>query len=55
MMLYVKQTFNTDIWWKGRNMMCELKNRLNEIDNELSKEEVWSDLELSQNLSKEKR
>ena len=30
------------------------KNRLNEIDSELSKEEVWSDLELSQKLSKEK-
>ena len=30
------------------------KNRLSEIDNELSKEEVWSDLELSQKLSKEK-
>ena len=29
MMLYVKQTFNTDIWWKGRSMMSELKNRLN--------------------------
>ena len=28
------------------------KNRLSEIDNELSKEEVWSDLELSQKLSK---
>jgi len=30
------------------------KTRLNEIDSELSKEEVWSDLELSQKLSKEK-
>ena len=30
------------------------KNRLSEIDNELSKEEVWSDLELSQKISKEK-
>ena len=28
--------------------------RLAEIENELSKEEVWSDLELSQKLSKEK-
>ena len=30
------------------------KTRLNEIDNNLSKEEVWSDLALSQKLSKEK-
>ena len=30
------------------------KTRLNEIDSELSIEEVWSDLELSQKLSKEK-
>ena len=30
------------------------KTRLNEIDSELTKEEVWSDLELSQKLSKEK-
>jgi len=28
--------------------------RLNEIESDLSKEEVWSDLELSQTLSKEK-
>ena len=28
------------------------KTRLNEIDNNLSKEEVWSDLALSQKLSK---
>ena len=30
------------------------KIRLDEIDKKLSKEEVWSDLELSQKLSKEK-
>ena len=30
------------------------KERLSEIENQLSKEEVWSDLELSQKLSKEK-
>ena len=30
------------------------KKRLEEIENELSQEKVWSDLELSQKLSKEK-
>ena len=30
------------------------KERLIEIENQLSKEEVWSDLDLSQKLSKEK-
>ena len=30
------------------------KRRLEEIENELSQEKVWSDLELSQKLSKEK-
>ena len=28
MIQYVKETFNTDIWWKGRSMMNELKSRL---------------------------
>ena len=40
---------------KDNVVFVDNKNtRLNEIDSELSKEEVWSDLELSQKLSKEK-
>ena len=36
-------------------LKIELKNkRLAEIENQLTKEEVWSDLNLSQKLSKEK-
>ena len=36
-------------------LKIELKNkRLAEIENQLTKEEVWSDLDLSQKLSKEK-
>ena len=34
--------------------LTKKKSKLNEIDEKLTKEEVWSDLDLSQKLNKEK-